>query len=138
MQKRIKISFCLTSLLTCMILVLPFVAKADLQSDFYERMQKIYPKKSSSEKIKASLKAIEKKTGSAIVKSENFSANPYQMSVDSEKIFSFVNQLIYVQLKNDFLCRGQLETFQNQEMFQGLRVICIDPKGKIQTFEETI
>lgn len=115
------------------------ISYADLQSDFQSRIESLSVKKVvEPEKTKAALKLIEKKIGSTVEKSENVQSYPYQTDIDSKKFPFYIDQLIFVKFKNNIMCRAQLATFQNQPIYRSLRVICIDEKNKLQTFEETL
>ncbi len=127
------------SIFCIIFLCLSSISRADLQSEFQKRLESIATKKTvTAEKIKTAQKLIEKKVGSLTDKIENIQSDPYQMTNDSQKFLFYIDQLIFTKLKNKTICRGQLETFQNQPTYQGLRVICIDEKNKLQTFEETL
>ncbi len=115
------------------------ISYADLQSEFQRRLEEKNSKKTTPpEKIKNALKIIEKKIGSIVEESENVQADPYKISTDSRKFVFYIDQLIFVKFKNQTICRGQIETFQDQPTYQGLRVICIDKEKKIKTFEDTL
>lgn len=115
------------------------VTMADLQSEFHSRFGSVSPNKvASPEKMKAALKIIEKKIGSAVQESQSLQSDPYQADIDSQKYRFFIDQLIFVKLKNDTLCRGRLETFGSQATFRALKVICIDKKDKLQYFDGTL
>ena len=121
------------------LLSLNSVSHADLQSEFQVRLESISKKKTvTPDKIKMAQKLIEKKLGSSTEKIENIQSDPYQMNSDSQKYLFYIDQLIFIKLKDKTICRGQLETFQNQPIYQGLRVICLGKKNKVQTFEETL
>lgn len=115
------------------------ICQANLQSEFQSRLESIATNKTTApEKVQAAIKLIEKKIASKIETSENMQSDIYQVTLDSQKYFTYIDQLIYVKFKNQTICRGQLETFQNRQTYQGLQVICIDEKRKVQTFQETI
>lgn len=125
-----------TLLLVCFV---SSFAHADLQSDFVERMQAAKPQKATEPpKIKSAMNLIEKKVGAAVEDSQILPTDPFALNLDPQKFTTYINQLIYVKFKNKTLCRAQLATYQQQTLYNSLKVLCLDEQNKIQTFQETL
>ena len=94
---------------------------ASLQSDFQERaesliLKKIFPPK----KVKTAILFIEKKIGSKAESTQIIESDAFQVLNNTQKFVSYIDQTIFVKFKNNTICRAQLETFENREIYNGL------------------
>ncbi|MFN9066729.1 MAG: hypothetical protein ACK5V3_05835, partial [Bdellovibrionales bacterium] len=65
-------------------------------------------------------------------------ANHFSLQVDSFQSISYIHQLIYLKFKDKSICRAQLETYQDQSLFNGLKVICIKEGESPISFTDTL
>jgi hypothetical protein len=115
------------------------LAFADLQSEFFDILLKNQKQKSvEPPKVKKAIEIIEKNRGSKSEDTQILPANPFSLQVDASRSISHIHQLIYLKFKDKSFCRAQLETYQDQSLFNGLKVVCVKEGQSPITFSDTL
>lgn len=125
--------------LILILIFAPFLSQADLQSDFFEALNLNQQQKTvEPQKVQRAIQMIEKKLGLKSEATQIVPANPFAIAVGGGKSVAHIHQLIYLKFKDEKICRAQLETYQDQPLYNGLKVICLQKSNVVNNFQETL